>query len=115
MDLKNQQCQPCSGDARPLAAADYDSYLAQLPGWKVTDIDGIPTLVKTYEFTNYTQCLAFVHEVGTLAEKENHHPEMTVSYGKVRVSWWTHTIKGLHINDFILAARSDELAETFYV
>ena len=115
MDLKTQQCEPCGGDAKPLQASEYDRYLDQLPGWSVEEIEAIPTLVKTFEFTNYTQCLAFVQEVGKLAEKNDHHPNMTISWGKVKVCWWTHTIGGLHINDFIMAARCDELAETFYV
>ena len=115
MDLKSVQCQPCRSDAVALDSTECDAYLKQLPGWQITSKDGVAMLEKTFEFTNYTQCLVFVHEVGSMAEKNDHHPEMTISWGKVKVCWWTHTLGGLHLNDFILAARCDEVAEVFYV
>ena len=115
MDLKAQKCQPCTGDASVVEPTEYADYLDQLPGWEISSPDGVPQLHKTFEFTNYTQCLEFVHQLGMLAEENDHHPEMTISWGKVQVRWWTHTLNGVHLNDFILAARTDDIAEVFYV
>lgn len=115
MDLRLLECEPCGGKVSAVASADYKSYLEQLPSWEVAGDTDTPRLTKTFEFTNYTQCLEFVHQVGLLAEEKDHHPEMTISWGKVSVAWWTHTINGLHLNDFILAARCDDIAEVFYV
>lgn len=115
MNLQALKCEPCHGDAEAISVSEHNTYLQQLPGWQISSINSVPTLEKTFEFTHYTQCLAYVHEVGKLAEKNDHHPEMTISWGKVQVRWWTHTISGLHLNDFILAANCDEIAEVFYV
>jgi 4a-hydroxytetrahydrobiopterin dehydratase len=71
--------------------------------------DGIPRLERVFKFKNFAQALAFTNQVGALAEAEDHHPAILTEWGKVTVSWWTHKIKGLHQNDFIMAARTDGL------
>jgi 4a-hydroxytetrahydrobiopterin dehydratase len=70
---------------------------------------GIDRLEKVYQFNNFEQALRFTNEVGAIAEAENHHPSILTEWGKVTVSWWTHKITGLHNNDFIMAARTEEL------
>ena len=110
MDLRQLQCEPCHGNAAPVNAADYNALLAQLPGWHIEDRNGVSILTKAYGFKRYSQCLKFVQRVGELAESHDHHPEMTISWGKVQVIWWTHTINGMHLNDFILAAETETMA-----
>ena len=88
---------------------ETENYLAQLPGWQINVVDGINQLQKSYTFKNFSQALEFTNQVGAIAEAENHHPAIVTEWGRVTVSWWTHTINGLHANDFIMAARTDQI------
>jgi 4a-hydroxytetrahydrobiopterin dehydratase len=110
MDLRQLTCVPCQGKAIPVDSDQYNVLLPQLPGWQIAERDEVSMLTKTYDFKHYCQCLELVQRIGELAETHDHHPEMTISWGKVQVSWWTHTVQGLHINDFVLAAGTDEIA-----
>jgi 4a-hydroxytetrahydrobiopterin dehydratase len=87
------------------------SLLAQVPGWRVIEIDGIRRLQRTFKFANFTGALAFTQQVGECAEHEDHHPAILTEWGKVTVTWWTHKIKGLHQNDFIMAAKTAALLQ----
>ena len=107
MNLEEQQCQPCRKGTAPLTAAQYASYLDDLTGWRVDEIDGEERLVKQYAFDDFRGALDFATAVGELAEDADHHPLMEVTWGQVTLHWWTHAIGGLHLNDFIMAARSD--------
>lgn len=69
-------------------------------------------LERPFTFRNFKQALAFTNRIGELAEEAGHHPALLTEWGKVTVTWWSHAIKGLHKNDFILAARTDEVAES---
>jgi len=77
--------------------------------WALEEVDGVQRLTRSYTFKNFTSALAFANQLGAAAEAENHHPALLVEWGRVKVSWWTHVIGGLHMNDFILAARSDQI------
>ncbi len=83
--------------------------LKNIPGWEVTEEDGISRLQRTFTFPDFRQALAFTNRVGELAEREQHHPKLVTEWGKVTVIWWTHSVNGLHMNDFIMAARTSEL------
>jgi 4a-hydroxytetrahydrobiopterin dehydratase len=83
----------------------------QVPEWQVIQREGIKRLQRVFGFRNFAQALAFTNRVGEQAEKEGHHPALLTEWGKVTVTWWTHKIGGLHQNDFIMAARTDELFE----
>lgn len=109
--LAEQDCQACTKDSTPVSNKQALDYLDQLPDWEIVEVDGVPQLQKTFTVKPYTHTLAFTLAVGELAERRNHHPAMLVEWGKLRVSWWTHVIKGLHLNDFILAAQTDALFE----
>jgi len=85
----------------------------QIPEWDIVERDGIPRLERTYRFKNFAEALEFTNRVGALAEEEGHHPAILTEWGKVTVSWWTHKIKGLHRNDFIAAAKTDQIAADF--
>jgi 4a-hydroxytetrahydrobiopterin dehydratase len=71
--------------------------------------DGIKRLERSFKFNDFAEALAFTNQVGELAEKQGHHPDILTEWGKVTISWWTHAIKGLHKNDFIMAAKTDRL------
>ncbi len=110
--LANSPCQACNANSQALSTDEQGELLAQLSGWQINLIDGIAQLRKDYGFSNFRHALAFTNSIGALAEAENHHPELLTSWGKVSVTWWTHSVQGLHRNDFIMAARSDALNQT---
>jgi 4a-hydroxytetrahydrobiopterin dehydratase len=108
MNLTEMKCVPCRGGVPPLTDEEIQSHMPQVPEWNVLEVNGIPRLQRQYKFKNFAQALAFTNAIGALAEEQDHHPAILTEWGKVTVSWWTHKIKGLHLNDFIMAARSDE-------
>jgi 4a-hydroxytetrahydrobiopterin dehydratase len=81
----------------------------QVPEWAVVEREGIPRLERVFEFPDFAQALAFTNRVGEIAEDEGHHPALLTEWGRVTVTWWTHKIRGLHRNDFVMAARTDEV------
>jgi 4a-hydroxytetrahydrobiopterin dehydratase len=80
-----------------------------VPEWELTHENGIPKLDRVFKFKNFQQALDFTNELGTLAEDQGHHPRMTTEWGRVQVTWWTHKIRNLHRNDFVMAAKSDQV------
>lgn len=108
--LKDMQCVPCRGGVPPLTGAEMERLLEQVPGWKVRRVDGEERLERVFRFADFASALAFTNRVGAAAEEQDHHPAILTEWGRVTVTWWTHTIKGLHQNDFIMAARTGELA-----
>jgi 4a-hydroxytetrahydrobiopterin dehydratase len=86
--------------------------MSQTPGWNVIEIEGVKRLQREFKFKNFAEALTFTNQVGGLAEAQDHHPALITEWGLVTVTWWTHAVKGLHKNDFIMAAKVDELAET---
>ena len=102
-------CVPCRGDVPALSEIEIRELQPLVPGWKVLDLDGIPILIRKYSFKNFSKALEFTNKVGAIAETEDHHPSLMTEWGQVTVRWWTHSIKGLHRNDFIMAARTNEL------
>jgi len=107
--LIEEACVACRTATDPLSDMEIESLQRELPGWVVEERDGEKQLERAYKFKNFSQALAFSNEVGELAESEKHHPALLTEWGKVTVTWWTHSIGGLHKNDFILAARTDQL------
>ena len=92
----------------PLSMAEAELYLPQIPDWHIIEIEGIDRLERNYKFNNFQEALNFTNRIGELAEQEDHHPTILTEWGKVKVNWWTHAVGGLHLNDFILAAKSDQ-------
>jgi len=80
-----------------------------VPDWEIVERDGVQQLERVFKFKNFVQALAFTNRVGDLAEAEDHHPALLTEWGKVTVTWWTHAANGLHKNDFIAAAKTDQL------
>jgi 4a-hydroxytetrahydrobiopterin dehydratase len=108
-DLTQSACVPCRGGVPPLTRAEIIPLQSEVPEWEVVEREGILILTREFGFKNFRQALDFAIAVGELAEREQHHPDLHVAWGKVRVDTWTHKIRGLHRNDFILAAKTDAL------
>jgi 4a-hydroxytetrahydrobiopterin dehydratase len=108
-ELKKEKCVACRKDAPLICSADLSELQPQVPQWQILSHDGIQRLQRIFRFRNFAEALAFTNSVGELAENENHHPAILTEWGMVTVTWWTHAIKGLHRNDFIMAAKTDEL------
>ncbi len=104
-DLTNKQCKPCEGGVPPLPQTEIDRLMQQLEGWQQSG----SRIGKTYPFKNYYQTIAFVNAIAWMAHRENHHPDLTVTYNSCRVEYSTHAIGGLSENDFICAAKVDAL------
>lgn len=103
--LLDQHCQPCSSSTAALSPDQVEQLLPQLDGWQCHD----QLLSKTYRFKNYYQTIAFVNAIAWLAHREDHHPDLAVSYNSCRVEYSTHAVHGLSLNDFICAAKVDAL------
>ena len=108
--LSQQTCEACSIDAPRVTDDEMDEYRRDVPEWQIVERDGIMQLERAFTFPDFQQALAFTQRVGEIAEAADHHPALLTEWGKVTVTWWSHKIKGLHRNDFILAARTDEVA-----
>lgn len=108
-ELTHGTCVPCQGGVPTLTEAEIATLLPEVPQWTVETKDGIPRLVREYRFRNFREALDFTIAVGELAEREGHHPDLHLAWGKVVMETWTHKIRGLHRNDFILAAKADAL------
>lgn len=106
VSLADKKCVPCMGGVPPLAGEELRKLSAQVPDWKVVDEHH---LEKTFLFPDFRKALDFVNRVGEVAEEQGHHPDLTLSWGKVGVQIFTHKIKGLTESDFILAAKIDRL------
>jgi 4a-hydroxytetrahydrobiopterin dehydratase len=108
-DLKTMNCVPCRGGEPTVSQEEIERYSGQVPEWQVLEREGVKQLERVYKVKNFRKALEFTNKVGELAEAEDHHPAIKTEWGKVTVTWWTHKIKGLHKNDFVMAAKSDEL------
>ena len=108
--LAAEACQACRPGSPRVSRGDADELLTALPGWEIVAVDGIDTLTAAFSFDTFRAALAFANRVGDLADAADHHPELVVEWGRTRVRWWTHTISGLHRNDFIMAARTSVAA-----
>jgi 4a-hydroxytetrahydrobiopterin dehydratase len=109
-ELSEQRCEACRAGAPRVTDEEAGLLMAQVPGWEIVERDGIPRLERAFKVKNFVEALDLTVKVGGIAEEEGHHPAILTEYGKVTVSWWTHKIKGLHRNDFIMAAKTSALA-----
>jgi 4a-hydroxytetrahydrobiopterin dehydratase len=107
--LTQMKCSACRGDEPPLVGEEIEDLLPQVPEWELVERDGIKRLERAFKFRDFAQALAFTNEVGEIAEEEGHHPVIELTWGRATVTWYTHKIKGLHQNDFIMAAKTDKL------
>lgn len=107
MELKKKNCVPCEGGIPPLTSDEVKTLLSQVnTSWNVI---GNKKIEREFHFVNFVQTMEFVNKVAEMAEQEGHHPDLKISYGICKIILWTHAINGLSENDFILAAKIDEL------
>ena len=110
--LKEMKCVPCSGDEPTVTEEEIANLKPNIPKWEIVDQDGVKKLQREFKFDNFAMALDFTNRVGEIAEDEGHHPLLLTEWGKVTVTWWTHKIGGLHRNDFIMAAKTDDQYKT---
>lgn len=108
-ELAQFKCVACRGGEPTVTEAEIAELHPQIPEWQIVTREGIPHLERVFKFRNFIEAVAFTNKVALIAEKEDHHPLIVTEWGRVRVQWWTHKIKGLHRNDFIMAAKTDLL------
>ena len=109
LSLKEKKCEICLFDSPKLTSKQFELYQDQLLGWNKIVVDNLEQISKTFVFKNFEMALNFTNQVGEIAEKQNHHPTILIEWGKVTITWWTHVIKGLHLNDLIMAAKTDAI------
>jgi 4a-hydroxytetrahydrobiopterin dehydratase len=107
--LTGEHCDACRKDSPRVTDAEQAELMPQIPDWQVREVSEVPRLERVFRFKTYPAALAFTQQVGEAAEAEGHHPVMIVEARRVTVSWWTHAINWLHRNDFIMAAKTDEI------
>lgn len=109
-DLHQMKCVACRGGEPLLTGEEIAALQPEVPGWQVIEVEGVKRLERTFELKNFIEAVALTNKIAMVAEKEDHHPLIVTEWGRVRVQWWTHKIKGLHKNDFIMAAKTDQLS-----
>ena len=107
--LTGERCVACRSDSPHVNEEETTRLLPELPQWQLVTENQIRRLRRTFRFPDFIQALSFTDMVGEAAEAEGHHPRLTTEWGRVTVTWWTHKIRDLHRNDFIMAAKSDQL------
>jgi len=110
--LFEKHCQPCTIGTRAMLPEDANKMLATIPRWKKVSVDGMDQIRREFHFRDFKEAAAFTQKIGLVAEREDHHPSVLLEWGKVTVSWWTHKANGLHENDFIMAAKTDLIANS---
>ena len=107
--LSQASCEACRIGAPTVSDTEARELLQQISDWSLIEVDGINQLQRQYKFKNFVLAMAFANELAEISEAEGHHPGILVEWGKVTVTWWSHSIKGLHRNDFVMAAKTDSL------
>jgi len=108
-ELTKMHCSPVDSNTPQLTELEISQSMDKLSGWQKFKKEDELRLEKVFKFQNFTQAMAFTNLIAQAAEKEDHHPAILTEWAKVTVTWWTHKIKGLHLNDFVMAAKTDQL------
>ena len=110
-DLASSACEACRIDAPIVSDYEASMLIKEIEGWYLID-DGVKKLKKEFSFSNYSDSVDFSNKIADMAEQEDHHPQIILEWGKVTVIWWSHKIKGLHKNDFICAAKTNNISKS---
>ncbi len=108
-ELSQLKCVTPRGNEPTLTEGEIYVMHPQIPDWQIKEVDGMKRLERVFKFKNFAQALEFTNKVGAIAEEQDHHPLIVTEWGKVTIHWWTHKIGGLHKNDFIMAAKTEEI------
>ena len=109
--LSQASCEACRIDAPKVTQDQSSELMKHIAAWSLIEIEGIEQLQRVYKFKNFMAGMAFANKLAEISEAEGHHPDILIEWGKVTVNWWSHSIKGLHQNDFVMAAKTDVLFE----
>lgn len=107
--LSQEACRACRGGEPPVGEDERALLSADVPEWELIERNGIPRLRRSYRFSGFGDALEFAYAVGRAADEQDHHPRIVLQWGKVTVDWHTHAIGGLHRNDYVMAAKCDDL------
>lgn len=108
MDLKKKKCVPCEGGIEPMPEMEEERHIELVPGWSL-DRHKIHKIKRDFQFRDFKEAITFVNKAADLAEEEGHHPDICIHYNQITMELFTHAISGLHENDFIMAAKMNEL------
>jgi 4a-hydroxytetrahydrobiopterin dehydratase len=108
--LSKRKCEACRVGAPLVTEEEIKTLMPKIPEWKMIQEEGMNRLRRVFDCQGFEAALSLTNKVGAIAEEEGHHPAILTEWGKVTVTWWTHKIKGLHVNDFIMAAKTDHLS-----
>jgi 4a-hydroxytetrahydrobiopterin dehydratase len=108
-ELTKERCTACRRDSPRVIDAEIAELRPQIPAWTLIEREGIPRLERVFRFSNFADAVAFTNRIAALAEDEGHHPAILTEWGRVTVALWTHKIRALHRNDFVMAAKIDAL------
>lgn len=109
--LYKRRCEACKMGAPVVSEEEASDLLVSIPAWKRQFHDGVDKLIREFHFVEFKDAFEFTLKIASLAEREQHHPSILTEWGKVTVYWWTHKINGLHVNDFIMASKTDLIAK----
>ena len=107
--LTQMGCVACRRDEPTVTDAEIAEFHPQVSDWDIVELDGIKRLRRVFSFNDFAQALEFTNKVGELADEAGHHPALLTEWDRTTVTWWTHKIRGLHRNDFVMAAKTNVL------
>ncbi|MGH7477602.1 MAG: 4a-hydroxytetrahydrobiopterin dehydratase [Longimicrobiales bacterium] len=113
--LADATCEACRPDSPRVNPEERAELLRQVPKWQILEREDADRLQREFRFPDFVQALEFTNRVGDIAEAEGHHPALLTEWGRVTVNWWTHAIRGLHHNDFVMAAKTDRIYDELAV
>ena len=106
-NLAAGKCVACRRDEPTLTDSEISELHPQISEWQIKEVDGVKRLERVFKLKDFVEALDFTNKIGVIAEEEDHHPLIITEWGRVTVQWWSHKIKGLHKNDFIMSAKTD--------
>ncbi len=111
--LGSEKCVACRADSPKVTQVEINNLLPEIPDWEITSEKDVPQLTRLFSFKGFSAPTDFTMAIASLAEEQGHHPRIILEWGKVSVSWWTHKIRNLHRNDFIMAKKTDDIFSKF--
>ncbi len=111
MDLAEEFCEACHKDSPQVPVEDEQSLLEAIPDWELIEVKGVKRLKRVIKVKGWRPAVDLTNAIAALADESGHHPMIITAWGRVTVQWWTHAIRGLHRNDFVMAAKVDALPD----
>ena len=112
MELEKMSCDRCKVESLTISSNEAKRLIQFVPSWTLKSSELGHTLTRKFMFKTFADAFQFASKVAELADQQDHHPKLVIEWGKVSIFWWTHSVNGLHMNDFIMAAKTDALAQS---